>query len=888
MTQETQWVHTLASLGRGDLARAGGKAANLGELLRAGLPVPPGFAVLTAAYECFVESNGLRAEIERHLGAGPLDAAERAAAAVRAAFAMGRLPREVEDAILRGYRALGGGAVAVRSSATAEDLPEASFAGQYESFLAVRGEPAVLAAVRSCWSSLFTARAVAYRARHGIDARSVRLAVVVQAMVPATVSGVLFTVDPVTGDPGRCVIEATWGLGEVLVGGQVTPDAYTVNKSSGRIERAVIGDKRIQVVDSGAGAAERPVPEERRKRETLSAAQVASLLAVGRKVEAHFGAPQDIEWVLAEDGIRLVQARPVTAGTKAPLAKAAGELAPVAPGDDAWNREGELPAQPSDFWTRTNIGENLPFPVTPLTEVMTRELFQPGRDEPAKPGTGQGVRRIYGRLYLNEGAMLQDILEQWGIPASALARMWGSRHAEQPRLQGGLRPLRLLRKLASLLVKGLRRRRTAVPRHTPEQFFTQVDTWVDEFLKEDLRRLDDRALWSAGLPRWRERAHYAFEHNLRISVQAAMTCGLLERVVKKERLHELLASPTGVYSAEVGPALWRMAELLRTAGLEGALVSPDAGTLQKLRGEPAARSFLAELDAFLLRHGHRCPNELELLNPRWAEEPSQVLQLVANYLKAERNPAEAEARQQLRTAAAVASTDAGMGLIRRWLFRRVLAKAQRAVRLRDNSRYYMAKFLLPLRMLFAHLGQRWAERGCLAAAEDIFFLTAEEIRVQAEGGESTRPSLKERVAKRRQAYAYWFTVAAPEAVTADGRALRADSRGMRELIGIAASGGQVRGRARLVMDVRQALRLGAGDILVTRATDPGWTPVFPLVSGIVLETGGQLSHGAIVAREYAIPTVTSVSGAMSAIRDGQMITVDGTTGRVLLDEEARS
>ena len=179
MTQETQWVHTLASLGRGDLARAGGKAANLGELLRAGLPVPPGFAVLTAAYECFVESNGLRAEIERHLGAGPLDAAERAAAAVRAAFAMGRLPREVEDAILRGYRALGGGAVAVRSSATAEDLPEASFAGQYESFLAVRGEPAVLAAVRSCWSSFFTARAVAYRARHGIDARSVRLAVVV-------------------------------------------------------------------------------------------------------------------------------------------------------------------------------------------------------------------------------------------------------------------------------------------------------------------------------------------------------------------------------------------------------------------------------------------------------------------------------------------------------------------------------------------------------------------------------------------------------------------------------------------------------------------------------------------------------------------------------------
>lgn len=888
MTDDTEWTHALAGLGRGDQARAGGKAANLGPLLHAGLPVPQGFVVLTAAYQRFLDANGLHAEIERHLAPGPVDAAgaERAAAALRAAFATGYVPPAVADAIVREYRRLGGDAVAVRSSATAEDLNEASFAGQHESFLGVRGEAAVVAAVRTCWSSLFTPRAVQYRARHGIDSRAVQIAVLVQTMVPATVSGVLFTVDPVTGDRGRCVIEATWGLGEALVSGRVTPDTYTVDKASGQIARAVIGDKQVQVVGTSEGTTEQPVPDELRRRAALSPAQVASLLELGRKVEEHFGAPQDIEWALAEEGIRLLQARPVTAGGQIPQAQQAIEHVPVAPGDDGWNREGDRPAQPSDFWTRTNIGENLPFPVTPLTEAVMRELFQPRRDEPLQPGAASGMRRIYGRLYLNEGAMLQEIVEQWGIPASALAKIWGSKHAEQPRLQGGLRPLRLLRKLASMLLKRLRKRRTAVPRHTPAQFFAQVDAWVNDFLKQDLRSLDDQALWAAGLPVWRERAYYAFDHNLRISVQAAIAYALLERMVKKEVAHQLVISPTGVYSAEVGPALWRMVERLRAAHLEGALAAPDPDTLQRLRQEPGARSFLTELDAFLVRHGHRCPNELELLNPRWGEAPAQVLELVATYLKAARDPAEAEARQQRQMAAAISSVETSMGMLKRRLFRMVLSKAQRAITLRDNSRYYMAKFLLPLRMLFAHLGGRWAARGLLTAAEDIFFLTPEEIRVQATGGVDARPPLKERVAKRRQAYSYWLTVLAPDAVTADDRALRVDTAGKRELLGIAASGGKARGRARVINDVREALRLGAGDILVTRATDPGWTPIFPLVSGIVLETGGQLSHGAIVAREYAIPTVISVSGAMSAILDGQMITVDGTGGRVLLDEQA--
>jgi len=266
-----------------------------------------------------------------------------------------------------------------------------------------------------------------------------------------------------------------------------------------------------------------------------------------------------------------------------------------------------------------------------------------------------------------------------------------------------------------------------------------------------------------------------------------------------------------------------------------------------------------------------------------------VIELVANYLQAGEmvNPSEAEERQRLRRAQAVTQIEAKLDPLRRGIFRALLKKAQQALPIRDNSRYFVTKFLLPIRKLFAQLGQRWAERGWLKSPDDIFFLTVKEIQAIIEAGTPSTVSqnLSELTANRRRAYEYWFTVVPPDVIGPDGKPVIEEEENVHVLEGIAASGGQVRGKARIVLDPREAATLRAGEILVTQATDPGWTPVFPLVSGLVLETGGQISHGAIVAREYGIPAVVNVRGATRFIHDGQTIIVDGTNGRVLLKEE---
>jgi pyruvate,water dikinase len=305
----------LAELGKDDGALAGGKGANLGELLRAGLPVTRGLVVTTAAYQHFVAVNSLQPEIERLAQAAPPDdltALASAAQAIAALFAQGAMPAAVATAVGEAYRQLREPPVAVRSSATAEDLPGASFAGQMETYLNVQGEAALLAAVRRCWASLWTARAISYRAKQGIEPAAVRLAVVVQEMVAADAAGVLFTANPVNGRCDQMVIDGAWGLGEALVGGQVTPDHWVVSARTGAVLEARVARKEVMTTRQEDGTALRPVPADLRERPVLDEAQVAALTELGRRVAAHYGAPQDVEWALAQGQLYLVQARPIT------------------------------------------------------------------------------------------------------------------------------------------------------------------------------------------------------------------------------------------------------------------------------------------------------------------------------------------------------------------------------------------------------------------------------------------------------------------------------------------------------------------------------------------------------------------------------------------------
>jgi rifampicin phosphotransferase len=357
-----QYITLLENIQQYDRITVGGKAANLGKLINAGLPVPPGFLVLTSAYERFVVQNSLQPEIERLAQTISLtdpSAAEQAAIAIRDLFEQAILPGEVSEAVLSAYQQLGGTAVAVRSSATAEDLPGASFAGMQETFLNVLSPEDLLNALCRCWSSLWTARALIYRARQHIPSQTLRMAVIVQQMVAATASGVLITCNPVTGAQNEMVINASWGLGEAIVSGHVSPDVITINKESGKLKCADVAEKQFMTVPADSGVVELAVPTELRKKAVLSTEQITQLFHSARTIEQRFHTPQDIEWAIAGNKLFVLQTRPVTTQPRMQAVTVSQKELAV-PGDDDWDRQAELPVQSFDLWTRTNLGENFP------------------------------------------------------------------------------------------------------------------------------------------------------------------------------------------------------------------------------------------------------------------------------------------------------------------------------------------------------------------------------------------------------------------------------------------------------------------------------------------------------------------------------------------------
>jgi pyruvate,water dikinase len=876
------------------LADAGGKGHNLGAMRRAGFPVPSGFVVTTAAYRRFVAENGLAATIDdQWAGCDPSqpDSFEQASAAIRAAFGEAAMAPELAQAVGQAYTALGDGdapAVAVRSSATAEDLPDASFAGQQDTYLNIRGDEALLDAVKRCWGSLWTARAMAYRFRQGIAPGDVSLAVVVQVMAPATAAGVLFTVNPVTGNTGEMVVNATWGLGEALVSGRVNPDTILVEKATGRIQQVELGDKAVMTAETASGTAEVAVDDARRQQQAVDAAQVTELARLGRALEAHFGAPQDIEWAVAGGQVVLLQARPVTT-----------MAVDAVPGDDAWP-PGDAPApQPFDYWTTYDVGERWPEPVTPLTWSTGAAMIQENMDDTLQGikagymGKIQWSKRAFGHVYLNEGAMVHVYSDGAGFPKSMMnAAMTGVVPASEAenRYKWG----RLLRHAPWILQTFTRPGRDVTAFETE---FPQIDRWVDDFMAADWNTTADGELWRAAQGLWRDRAmHYMRYHSSATSTSMTsytqMESFLARAYGDKEITQKLAGGLTGVIAAEIVPSLWQMARTLDAAGLSGLVLDqPPAVALAALRRMPEAASFLKQLDTFLRRHGHRCMSEAEWLHPRWIEAPEQVVESVAGYLRAGASfdPSAAAAKAVAEREAAIHAVETKLNPVQRAYFRWGNARLERFVRARDNGQHYLVKLLLPVRCIYAMLGRRWAERGWLAAPDDFFFLVVEEIeRVMAAGSPQTAGLDLQRIAAgRRTAYDYWFSQPMPDVLDAAGQpvafeAAREASAEGQVLVGMAASRGRVTGTARVVMTPKEAASIRPGEILVTRATDPGWTPVFSVIGGAVIEIGGLLSHGAIVAREYGLPAVVNIPQATQLIRDGQQITVDGGTGRVVL------
>ncbi len=891
-------VLPLDRLDRTLLPLVGGKAAQLGELIRAGFTVPDGFCVTTTAYANVSTSAELDALLSRLRAVPPTDTARQAAlaAAARMAILHAPVPSDITAAIADAYQELVQNQpipVAVRSSATAEDLPDASFAGQQETFLNIIGVAALLDAVRRCWASLWTDRAVSYRANHGIDPAAVRLAVVVQRMVDAQVAGVLFTANPLSGKRRQAVIDANPGLGEAVVSGATTPDHFVVNTQTGEIIERQVGDKRLVIRATAGGGTER-IEQPAQQTACLTDTQVRALAALGGKVEAHFGMPQDIEWALdASDQVWLLQARPIT--TLFPLPAEAPAT------DEELRVYLSFTVQQGTYQPFTPMGTSA---IRVLASAITTLIGFPPQDPLHGPGfITEAASRIYldvtGALRSSFGrTMLSNMMAQSEVHAVAIFQQL----ITDPRLS-----LIKTRRLPLVLAIGRAFARLRLPWYLLQTLIRPAA--ARRRLLKLTRTLHDAAnVQSTADPRSRvaavEQLFLTTLPRLLSSTAPVMIGGmgtftlagkLLGTLATEDECQIILRGLPANPTSEMNLALWTLAHTIQADQPTATLVqnTPPAQLTEAYRTRRLPPALQHGLERFLATYGHRSVNELDLGVPRWSEDPTYVLGVLASYLQLT-DAVQAPDRQFQRAAheAEVMLTELtrrarSANRLRGLLVGFFLSRARALGGLREMPRYIIALLLAQARALLWPVGDALVQAGRLDQARDIFFLGLPEVHTALDGADY-RSVVHERRARYDQESARRHV---PLVLLSDGTepaiASAASTAGDELLKGTPASPGRVTAPARVILDPHNA-QLARGEVLVAPSTDPGWTPLFLTAGGLVMEMGGAMSHGAIVAREYGIPAVVGVAGAIERIRSGQAVTVDGTTGIITFEHEQKT
>lgn len=849
---------------------AGGKGWQLGLLARYGLPVPDGFVIPASVCRKAVQEAGIA-----QLAARGND--DERLAACRDALARYSLP-DGFIALLQGELARRGWLdtpLAVRSSATMEDSEQASFAGIHLTRLNVTGMTALLDAVREVWASLWTPQAVAYRERFGIAHADAAMAVVIMPLLPARAAGIAFSCDPRTGRDDRVIVHAHWGLGESLVGGEADGDEYVIHEDL-LDTRLSLGGKRIgskerkTVVQADGGTRNVDTPRDEAAQQVLDDAQALRLGELVRDAAfaLNFGRPfYDVEWVWDGERFWIVQARPVTAMAR--------------------NTYPAIAAQPT-IWTNGNSRDIMPLPMSALdwcgVRRLVNELLEAGYRHagyPLLPGT-QRAGCFHGRLYLNLSLLMWEAWDGFGVAPKIINEMAGGHQPEITVPPDTLRDK--LRRIPTFIRFA---RSTAPVRKHAEQTAaaarTQARKWKDAALPQD-----PVACHTLLLDRTRAVRDQGALGLMQGSGGASlsMLVGALEKHFPGEAnamAAALLAGGTPSVTAQQGYDLMALAETAaRHPEVQAWLTGPDRDDdgWQKL---DSSHPFRQEFAAFLDRYGHRGVYESYWRHQRWHEAPGYLLDTIAGLIgtraddvRARQEKAREQAWQRVRTV---------MPWHARLLLKFFVHTAMRDSNQRELARSTFAAMSDAVRGQLLHLGRALVERGALADAAHIMELTLSEIGLALRG--TTRAEgIANRVADRLAQRTYWETALAPDVIQVDGPPLAlaasTDVSSGKVRIGVAVGAGIARGIARVIRDPREGTRLNQGEILVAPSTDPAWTPLFLKAGGLVMETGGYLSHGAIVAREFAIPAVVNMPGILEQIRDGDVIEVDGSTGRVRL------
>jgi rifampicin phosphotransferase len=843
-------------------ALVGGKGAHLGELSRiAGVRVPPGFCVTTNAFRrALAQAPSIDDRLERLSG---LDEDDRDAigtlgAEIRGAIEEIAVPDEVAAAIGLALTRLGEhAAYAVRSSATAEDSPRASFAGQHDTYLNVVGTAAILEHVRRAWGSLFTERAVTYRLRNGLDHRRLSMAVVVQRMVFPDAAGVLFTADPVTGKRNVASIDAGFGLGEALVSGLVNADVYKVR--GGAVVDKAVAAKRVALHASPAGGTrEQTIEAGRREQPALTDAQAVRLAQLGRRIEAHFGRPQDIEWCVVGDRFEIVQSRPITALFPIPAAGDEGDRVYISVGHQQMMTDPMKPLGLSLFQLTAR----------PRMHEAGGRLFVDVTAALASPATRAGLLDMIGRSDPLIGDALQTVLQRDFVPSIP------DDGRGAPPAGGAPAPL------------------DSDPA-IPAELIARTEASIAA-LRRDIRTKSGPALLEFVLADIQELKRVLFDPESHRVIMAGMEAAwwlndqLEAWLGEKDAADTLTQSVPHNVTSEMGLALLDVADAIRPYPEVVAFLErvEDDDFLDALAGLPGGREARDAIQGYLDRYGVRCIGEIDITRPRWSERPSTLLPVLLGDIRTF-EPGAARRRFEQGRREAAEKEEEVLGRLR--ALPDGEAKAEETKRMIDRVRTFSGyreypKFGIVSRYFVYKLAlleeaERLVRAGVLRAREDIFFLTLPELADVVR----TRVVDDELIIRRRDAFRSYEALTPPRVITSEGEvvtgAYRRDDAPAGALIGLPVSGGTVEGRARVILDIAEA-ELAPGDILVTAYTDPSWSPLFVAIDGLVTEVGGLMTHGAVIAREYGLPAVVGVEHATRLIRDGQRIRVDGTHGHV--------
>ncbi len=883
-----KYIRWFDEIGKSEIGLVGGKGANLGELTQAGLPVPHGFCVTSAAYQDFICHTGLDILIMNSLATIRLDNPEdiqSKSGLIQSAILSAPILPQITDEVSASYHQLlnqtsSGTPLAVRSSATAEDQANASFAGQLETYLNIRGIPALLEHIKLCWASLWAERVVSYITNQGLDHHSVSMSVVVQAMIPSEISGVLFTANPVTGRRDEVVMNSSWGLGEAIVSGLVTPDTIIARKSDGGIINRQIGVKELMVAYAAEGGTEElPVPDELRTVASLSDQQVVKLTLLANRIEAFYNKPQDIEWGYYNGDLYLLQSRPITTLAQQP----------------------ERHYPPGEY-NRTMFIEIFPEALSPAFLSVIEPLFKDMLDFTIRelgfelPNDMQAIGGFYYQPYFNRdyiAAAFQPLTPAVREPLVAqIVNPFGA-DKEAAHLELSQSYLRMAYRMLRFMVR--------FPKELPGMLATyQAEiARVEEFPYQ----IASEAEICGHIHRLPfEHANKLLNYDFLMIAVIGRSYRLLGTMLKRfyhadtsEVVAKLISGVTGNITMETNKRLWDLAQIARSSPTVSAVLRENDSTQARrlLQTTEEGQEFIQAMDTFLDEFGHR-EVHMDIFYPTWCEDPEPVYSFIRSYLDADKSQSPYTQQERLirereqLTRMVIKDVESSLTgrLILAPVFRWILKQTQIHTRERDTMHFEMTRLFPPLRCLMLELGKRWQDRKLLDEIEDIFYLKVDEIMAMPK---TPRP-MQDLVRTRQEAFLYAQQHPCPNIIRngeeifgAEAASAEVGAAGMQ---GVAGSPGVVTGIAHIITNPTEFNRLKKGEILVAPITNPAWTPLFSVASGVITEVGGILSHGAIVAREYGIPAVMSVAGATRLLHDGQRITVDGNKGFVYLEQEA--